>query len=206
MKKYLMLASVLPVVICICALAGCNQREIKETTTEASTRIYTSPARESSELTETDAMTVENYYEAPYRGMAESMVEYTYLGKADIVNSCPDFDSVDAKDRWRHYMWKKNGKTIYAVSIGYYDYETDRTVSGYVRAIYDGRVTASQASTTRHTTSQPYYRASTARRTTQKNDPYDANDYAHPDDFYYDHYDDFWDYEDAEDYYYEHDD
>ena len=32
------------------------------------------------------------------------------------------------------------------------------------------------------------------------NDPYGASDYAHPDDFYYDYPDDFWDYEDAEDY------
>lgn len=31
-------------------------------------------------------------------------------------------------------------------------------------------------------------------------DPYDAKDYAHPDDFYYDHYDDFVDFEEAEDY------
>lgn len=37
-------------------------------------------------------------------------------------------------------------------------------------------------------------------------EPYDAKSYAHPDDFYYDHYDDFWDYEDAEEYYYEHED
>jgi|GEM_PF-1731943 len=36
---------------------------------------------------------------------------------------------------------------------------------------------------------------------TKKNDdPYHAKDYMHPDDFYYDHYDDFWDYEEAEDY------
>lgn len=31
-------------------------------------------------------------------------------------------------------------------------------------------------------------------------DPYNARDYAHPDDFYYDHYDDFVDFEEAEDY------
>ena len=31
-------------------------------------------------------------------------------------------------------------------------------------------------------------------------DPYHASDYSHPEDFYYDYYDDFWDYEDAEDY------
>ncbi len=31
-------------------------------------------------------------------------------------------------------------------------------------------------------------------------DPFGAGEYSHPDDFYYDHYDDFFDYEDAEDY------
>ena len=35
-------------------------------------------------------------------------------------------------------------------------------------------------------------------------DPYNASDYAHVDDFYYDHYDDFFNYQDAEDYYDEH--
>jgi hypothetical protein len=35
-------------------------------------------------------------------------------------------------------------------------------------------------------------------------DPYNASSYRHPDDFYYDHYDDFWDYEDAEDYWERH--
>ena len=115
MNKDLILASVLPIILCACALAGCNQREIKETTTEASTRIYTLAARENSDLPETAGAT------------AESPVENTYDPSA-------------------------------------------------------------------------------ARRTTQKSDAYDVNDYAHPDDFYYDHYDDFWDYEDAEDYYYEHDD
>jgi len=35
-------------------------------------------------------------------------------------------------------------------------------------------------------------------------DPYDAKSYSHPEDFYYDYYDDFWDYEDAEDYWEDH--
>ena len=38
------------------------------------------------------------------------------------------------------------------------------------------------------------------KRSSPSSDPYGASDYAHPDDFYYDYYDDFWDYEDAEDY------
>ena len=35
-------------------------------------------------------------------------------------------------------------------------------------------------------------------------DPYHADDYVHPDDFYYEYWDDFTDYEDAEDYWDEH--
>lgn len=34
----------------------------------------------------------------------------------------------------------------------------------------------------------------------KSSDPYNASNYLHPDDFYYDYYDDFWDYEDAEEY------
>ena len=37
-------------------------------------------------------------------------------------------------------------------------------------------------------------------------DPYNAKDYSNEEDFYYDHYDDFFDYEEAEDYYNEHND
>lgn len=50
---------------------------------------------------------------------------------------------------------------------------------------------------TRKPTARPTARASS-------NDPYHAGDYAHPDDFYYDHTDDFWDFEDAEDYWERH--
>lgn len=42
------------------------------------------------------------------------------------------------------------------------------------------------------------------KATTSKDDPYRASDYAHADDFYYDHWDDFIDFEEAEDYYDEH--
>ena len=39
---------------------------------------------------------------------------------------------------------------------------------------------------------------------TKSSDPYDVKSYAHPDDFYYDNCDDFWDYEDAEEYWDQH--
>lgn len=45
-----------------------------------------------------------------------------------------------------------------------------------------------------------------SRRADSEGDKYGAGRYYHPDDFYYDHYDDFYDYEDAEDYWYEHHD
>lgn len=45
---------------------------------------------------------------------------------------------------------------------------------------------------------------SSSKSKTGSSDPYDAKSYYHPDDFYYDNYDDFWDYEDAEDYWEEH--
>lgn len=38
----------------------------------------------------------------------------------------------------------------------------------------------------------------------EDDDPYNAKDYSNEEDFYYDHYDDFFDYEEAEDYYNEH--
>ena len=60
------------------------------------------------------------------------------------------------------------------------------------------------AAAARRTTSsaRPY----TYQRTTKAakdDDPLHAKDYVDADDFYYDHYDDFFDYEDAEDYWYE---
>lgn len=38
------------------------------------------------------------------------------------------------------------------------------------------------------------------KATIKPSDPFNAKNYSHPDDFYYDYYDDFWDFEDAEDY------
>lgn len=56
--------------------------------------------------------------------------------------------------------------------------------------------------------SQPTAASSTTPRESTKatvsDDPYEAGSYGHPDDFYYDHYDDFWDYEEAEEYWNDH--
>ena len=39
-----------------------------------------------------------------------------------------------------------------------------------------------------------------SKQSSASGDPFDAASYSHPDDFYYDHFNDFWDYEDAEEY------
>ena len=57
-------------------------------------------------------------------------------------------------------------------------------------------------------TVQPVTKKSTHKSYSPKSskieDEFSAKDYVDADDFYYDHYDDFYDYEDAEDYYNEH--
>lgn len=59
------------------------------------------------------------------------------------------------------------------------------------------------ATTTRPTTTtagKVATQKTTKKTTTRKADEYGAQEYDDPEDFYEDHYDDFWDYEDAEDY------
>lgn len=58
------------------------------------------------------------------------------------------------------------------------------------------------SSNTSKSLSSSKYKSSSS--TKKSSDPYGAKSYAHPDDFYYDYRDDFWDYEDAEEYYNEH--
>lgn len=71
-----------------------------------------------------------------------------------------------------------------------------------------GRRTYRPVATYKAATPKPTTAAKTTRKpkatSKPKDDPYNASDYAHADDFYYDHWDDFVDFEEAEDYYDEH--
>ncbi len=115
----------------------------------------------------------------PYVGMHEDWIDITSLG---------------AHDDLRHNDEMKNGE-VYEANL--YDFEdsngavifTARCLFGQVIQVWDDR-------------DNPWVRKSYTP--VYDYDPFDAQDYSHPDDFYYDHYDDFWDYEDAENYYYEH--
>ena len=115
----------------------------------------------------------------PYVGMDEDWIDITSLGVHDGL---------------RYNNEVKNG-TVCKANL--YDFEnsdgavifTARCLSGEVTQVWDYR-----DDPRKQNSYTPVYDP----------DPFDAKDYIHPDDFYYDHYDDFWDYEDAEDYYYEH--
>ena len=79
----------------------------------------------------------------------------------------------------------------------------DTSTSHITTENYNGATAYSRyTTTTKHYTTKPR----TTKHYTEKDDPYNAKDYGNEDDFYEDHYDDFFDYYDAEDYYREHHD
>ena len=75
-----------------------------------------------------------------------------------------------------------------------------KSYSGSSSNSYQSKTTSSAVqSTTKKSTYKSY-----SSKSSKTEDEYIAKDYVDADDFYYDHYDDFYDYEDAEDYWEEH--
>ena len=95
------------------------------------------------------------------------------------------------------------GKSSSKYSPGSYSTSSHITTS---RSYYSGGSYSNSSSSSRSYlsgTSKPFSGYSSGNKSkSNSSDPYDAKSYAHPDDFYYDYYDDFWDFENAEDYYY----
>ena len=123
----------------------------------------------------------------PYVGMSEKYINDTALGKPSSTV--------------RHNREMVNGQSLVA---NLYDYTrngyvifTARCINGEVYQVFDHRSDPYKQSTSSSSSSSSSKKSSSS---TKKSDPFHASDYAHPDDFYYDYYDDFWDYEDAEDY------
>lgn len=122
----------------------------------------------------------------PYVGMSESYISMTSLGapSSDVRHN---YECISGEQYLANlYDYKENGHTIF----------TARCVQGKVIQVWDNRG---------QDTSRPAYRPSTSSKS-DDDDPYDVNGYHHAEDFYYDHYDDFFDYYDAEDYFNEHKD
>ena len=122
----------------------------------------------------------------PYVGMSEKYINNTALGRPSSTV--------------RHNHEMVNGQSLLAnlydyTSNGYVIF-TARCVNGVVTDVFDDRAHPYKPSSSSSSSSSSKKSSSS----TKKSDPFHASDYAHPDDFYYDNYDDFWDYEDAEDY------
>ena len=120
----------------------------------------------------------------PFVGMSESRINDTILGtNYEIVHNSEYIKG--EKVRANIYRFKKGNGIIFVA----------RCLQGKVVKVIDYRddpwVIPSSSSTSYKSKSDD-------------DDPYNVNDYSSEEDFYDDHYDDFWDYEDAEDYYREH--
>lgn len=145
----------------------------------------------------------------PFMGMSESDIDNTVLGKAVLRGhnlQCINGNQYTANI----YDYYSGGKAIYTV----------RCVRGRVYNMWDardpdklicyntvsgGKVTVGEIV---YTSYQKKYRngggSSTTKNKSSSSDPYNASSYSNEEDFYYDHYDDFFDFEDAEDYWNEH--
>jgi hypothetical protein len=116
-------------------------------------------------------------------GMSESEIKNTSLG-APSSKVRHNYECISGEQYLANlYDFKSGNKTIF----------TARCVQGRVTEVWDHR-------------SDPVVPYTPKKNTKPKNDddPYDVNDYSNEEDFYYDHYDDFFDYYDAEDYYKDH--
>ena len=96
----------------------------------------------------------------------------------------------------------RKSTSSYSYSRSYKSYSSSSSKSNSSVYSYQSKTTSSAVqSTTKKSTYKSY---SSKAKSSKSEDEYSAKDYVDADDFYYDHYDDFYDYEDAEDYYNEH--
>lgn len=122
----------------------------------------------------------------PFVGMSESDINNTSLGSpsSDVRHN---YECIGGEQYLANlYDYMQDGRKIF----------TARCVRGQVTEVWD------------HRDDEPYvptYRPSSDDKDSD-DDQYNVNDYSNEEDFYYDHYDDFFDYYDAEAYWNEHHD
>ncbi len=154
-----------------------------------------------------------NYKNTEYfRDFCQACTYYKNDKFIEAGNELPDYgvnSRLNGKQRDLVEKWTKKIQSKYKYSI---EHPTttipfEETYSEFVsRYRSTSQSSESEYTTAKKTTTKKYTtkRTTTKKTTTKKYDPYDAADYYDPEDFYYDHYDDFFDYEEAEDYFYEH--
>lgn len=126
----------------------------------------------------------------PYYGMSESQISRTKLGMYDKYMKDKVFDGE------YDYIWEdSNGKTLFKA----------RVKKGVVVGIseFSGSKSDKPASTKAPVTSSVGKTSKPAATSKPKTSKSVAGYYS-PEDFYYDHPDDFFDFEEAEEYYYDH--
>lgn len=118
----------------------------------------------------------------PYVGMSEKLINDTILGTNYEIVHNSEYE-YGKKLQANVYRFKKGNAIIFVARClkGKVDSVSDYRDDPWILKTYTG-----------------------TKKRSEKDDPYNVNDYSDPEDFYDDNYDDFWDYEDAEDYYNEH--
>ena len=122
---------------------------------------------------------------APYVGMKESEITKTSIGRYSKTSG----NYKGAKRCNLYYWFNSKGEQIYSV----------RCCDGEVIQVWDDR---SDPRSFKVNSTKPYYNSSGS--SSNEDDEYNVKDYYSAEDFYDDHYDDFFDYYDAEDYYNDH--
>ena len=122
---------------------------------------------------------------APYIGMKESEITKTSIGRYSKTGG-----NYEGSKKCNLYYWfNSQGEETYVV----------RCCEGKVIQIWDYR---DDPRSFKVKSTKSYYNSSS--KSSSNDDDYNAKDYYSAEDFYDDHYDDFFDYYDAEDYYEEH--
>lgn len=148
----------------------------------------------------------ENYYQE----IIKCIDENDYITALQIVNKIPNYKDVEtlnsiaaafyAYQVRNYYYTNRHLEDIPKDYNGKYKEELDR-LRKTAKILLEREYAEPIITTTTTTTRDNDYYDLKPKKSRKKKDSYNANEYAHEDDFYYDNYDDFYDYEDAEDYY-----
>lgn len=135
----------------------------------------------------------------PYVGLEEKYIDSTRYGHHDETYYCTGFHELPVKERTITYRWLNgDGSPKLDAVVGYWSEYKQTETEGMIQELipygHGGYVHIPAA------TAKPVQRYGS----TDESDPFEVENYPDAQEFYYYHYDDFYDYEDAEEYYNEH--
>ena len=130
-------------------------------------------------------------------GIKVFVIVLLVLGLPNLLDSVFSKKSSYAGSGRTGYSYYSGSGNSYNSGSGYSRSSTPKATSAPPKA------TSAAPKATAAPTEKPAAKSRSKKNASSK-DPYDAASYAHPEDFYYDHYHDFWDYEEAEEYWEDH--